>query len=318
MNMGGVSFNYNVRSDFFVGKDESWDIRQGHRSDVGFSAGVGLKTGLFDIGAKRSESWDASEGHGYSMRKGSGFGIGAGTYLVMQHSRFRFWLEDYERCVIMKPVGPKADQALKDVLDNNRAPRWQPYQWPPSLTDNPSASQAREKLKARLKTDLYLNLLESGLRVCEGELRHDLPILEDYFYITQHFVEGHLQDSKDRRNLPWLIQIRGMRDFKVFIESLENQNSLEQTADDSALLPIKVLKASYSDYNARLPSWPRVYSPIEFDPFSDQTCNKETSFLDQLASNVKEAILGPLQMKDGKAGLFNINFWEIYYCGQQI
>ena len=48
-----------------------------------------------------------------------------------------------------------------------------------------------------------------------------LRVRERYFYLTQIFNEGDMQDPGALANHPWMLQLRGMRDFGRFEKALK-------------------------------------------------------------------------------------------------
>ena len=67
-----------------------------------------------------------------------------------------------------------------------------------------------------------------GYFICSGEIQkeddlkigNELRIRESYYYFTQIFNEGDMQDPGELVNHPWMLMLRGQRDFAVFEQAL--------------------------------------------------------------------------------------------------
>jgi hypothetical protein len=66
-----------------------------------------------------------------------------------------------------------------------------------------------------------------GQLICEGR-PNKAPryVDESYFYFTQHFTEGDMLDQADLYNHPWLLALRGQRDFATFVKVVRRQEEL--------------------------------------------------------------------------------------------
>ncbi len=126
-----------------------------------------------------------------------GTGISAGTYLVMQNAEFEVELTSYEQCLTVR-WHPDYAEKYSQYIDFNEGPFSEDY------------------VRA-----LYL---------CSG-VTEDTPIAvnEKYYYFTQHFTEGDMLDPADIHNHPWLLSLRGVREFRTFMLSLQ---AFEKDGDD--------------------------------------------------------------------------------------
>ncbi|MEO0337195.1 MAG: hypothetical protein AAF202_12435, partial [Pseudomonadota bacterium] len=161
-----------------------------------------------------------STGWGYSLKWESGTGrsngtdMSLGTYLVMQNATFDIQLEKFERCAVVKfdTIRMLEETSLlsmikdKDILPEDHF----------KLTE---VDEVRAKAQSAA--------LESGVMICSGDV--EIPEAEDkkpkavrerYYYFTQHFTEGDMLDAGDLYNHPWLLMLRGRRDFNIFMAGL--------------------------------------------------------------------------------------------------
>ena len=113
-------------------------------------------------------------------------------------------------------------------------------------------------------------ILRRGFMVCEGATRsNNQPrrVEEMYFYFTQHFTEGDMLDQADLYNHPWLLGMRGMRDFVTFVNKIRAQ---ELVGLDGFLSGVSggtpprakawALDQMSQVYKNTLPSFPGFYS----------------------------------------------------------
>lgn len=314
--MGGRSFNYTVSSNFSLSKGYGFDVRQSHASDLSFSAGVGIDIPVIDlnVGARRSETFSAGESRSFNMGGSNSISYGAGAYLVVQESNLRFDLANYKRCAVIKPKAAFMREVFElplshlypDADADDSGGFWSIFDFLETEDDQEIA-----RVRDAFGPGPLLDLMETGIRICESEIQTEpLHAQETYYYVTQHFTTGDMQDPLDRKNRPWLLEIRSARDFRVFLESIALHNELNQVGDLSRN-PVDVLAESYAYFNERLPSWPGVYSSYNYDPFYEDDCDASQNVFDQLLNSTVEIITGPFQLKDGFGGL---DFWEVYYC----
>lgn len=118
-----------------------------------------------------------------------GTGITKGTYLVMQNAEFEIELKSYEQCVVV---------------------RW-----------NPEFVAQRGQYLGFVDGEFSEDIV-SGMFICSGVLENTpIAVKEKYYYFTQHFTEGDMLDPADIHNHPWLLSLRGVRDFNTFMLALQ-------------------------------------------------------------------------------------------------
>ncbi len=183
----------------------------GYVAGAGFGILAGItKTMLGGFNVTRSNSREE-----ISTRRG-GTTISSGVFMVAQQSILDVELGEYEKCLVARfhPM------FLKHILNNKIK---DPH---PDFND---------------KTDLD----SLGIMICTGKKENKcLPVKEKYFYFTQHFTDGDMLDVADLHNHPWLLQLRGIRDFKTFTSLI---GAREVEADDNSWL-WQLTKETYKDF----------------------------------------------------------------------
>ncbi len=168
------------------------------------------------------------------MTNSEGTSVSPGTYLVGQIAKFDVPIEAYDQCRVIKFNG----EFLASLPRNLK------------LSDDMRA------------------YLQKGLMICSSEQRRSpLRVAENYFYFTQHFTEGDMLDQADLYNHPWLLAIRGVRDYGMFLDTMNAQEvpDLYKFWDQASGQPSKISKTWPLDqlamtYRQQVPSFPGFYS----------------------------------------------------------
>ena len=246
---GGKSMNVNVGSSTGIDQKESKEIKYGMgqlQLPISEIPLIGSILGGFNVGL----SGGAASG------KSSGLSMNAGTYLVMQNTTFDIELQSFEQCVIVKynRLQLESDIYISMYLKNNMNPE--------------------EYFKASI----------FGLFICTGEVEEPRnpenpgqlqprAVRERYYYFTQHFTEGDMLDSGDLYNHPWLLMLRGRRDFNIFMASINGfytDRKVKLWDWDSPVShvksytwPIENLVNTYLDVE---PTFPGLYTVLGNEP----------------------------------------------------
>lgn len=227
--LGGYQLNVNVGQGFSVSRSNGWSWGWG-LDGVDALGPMGL-TGA----ASLAKPLSIKAGYGESLSDSAGSSISESTYLVAQIAKFSVRLDEYERCVVVKFSTPFLQElALQRIVD---ARQFGPYK---------------------------------GLFVCEGiKITEPRSVKETYFYFTQHFTEGDMLDQADLYNHPWLLALRGYRDFGSFLTLIRKQEKVTianfvkgvmkpETRDFS--WPLAHMKAAYKEIT---PSYPGFYTELD-------------------------------------------------------
>ncbi|MCB0377789.1 MAG: hypothetical protein KDD33_04790, partial [Bdellovibrionales bacterium] len=215
---GGKSLNINVNTSFNLSSSHGikvstsatfkpWEWVKDTFKDVVNSVPVvgPIVTNIAGaFGVTRTDSMDESAG------RTNGTTINSGTFLVSQQATFNIAIGEYERCIVAR-LHPAIIKAFLE-----------------------SGSYLKNRFNA--KTDIDTQ----GILICSGQRETKcLPIKEKYYYFTQHFTEGDMLDTADLHNHPWLLQLRGFRDFQTFahqigareVDYIDNKNWLTSLAN---------------------------------------------------------------------------------------
>ncbi len=260
--------NVNVGSSTGIDQKEAKEIKYGlGGADLGMLGGLVKKIPL--VGSVLS-GFSVGLGAGKAAGKSSGLSLNAGTYLVMQNATFDIELQSFEQCLIIKYDSQMLDQNILMT----------------------------QYLKSNLSEEEYLRSSIFGLFLCTGELEEPknpenpgqlqpYAVRERYYYFTQHFTEGDMLDSGDLYNHPWLLMLRGRRDFNIFMAAINGfytnkkvrlwdwSSPVAHSERTTYTWPIENLVNTYLDIE---PTFPGVYTvlgnePHDF-PWGDEQSNQ--------------------------------------------
>ena len=131
--------------------------------------------------------------------------------------------------------------------------------------------------------------LKKGLLICSNSKSNPpIRVAENYFYFTQHFTEGDMLDQADLYNHPWLLAIRGVRDYGVFLDNMNAQEvpDLWKFRDQTLGKPTMTERTWPIDqmaktYRQQLPSFPGFYSvPGSAEEVSSYPLNDRFSLIE--------------------------------------
>lgn len=205
----GKTLNYSVGTGFST--SHSFNVNRGYKLDPlevieksvgnaagllgrfkpagnGFSSILGAASGMINF------QWGSNESQSVS----DGVSVGENTNLAAQISTLDIELEKWEKCVVVR----FEEQALAAQMVANLT----------NAIHNPSE-----------------DIQGLGYFMCSGDEDTEddqnpgdkVVVRERYFYLNQIFNEGDMQDSGALANHPWMLQVRGMRDFGRFEEVLK-------------------------------------------------------------------------------------------------
>lgn len=223
--LGGLNLNFNVGVGFSTGWSGSWS--------VGFDPSDWVGSTLSLAGYKVAAAFikPVSIKTGESMSNSSGTSVSESTYLVSQIAKFGLDLVAYEKCAVLRISESGVKNILKDIQngpDYDVPESVVKYGWKNGPGKHVLTSMTKDEW-ARFEAEGQASLvdrLRRGLFVCEGDQRKNNPVKhveEMYFYFTQHFTEGDMLDQANLYNHPWLLGLRGMRDFLTFVAKIRAQ-----------------------------------------------------------------------------------------------
>lgn len=201
----GQTLNYSVGTSFST--SHSMGVSRGHKFDPleTIEKLAGAVEGLVSIvtgGVLGSTSgiinfhWGTSE----SLSNSDGASVGENTTLSTQISTVDIELAKWEKCTVVR------------------------------FEDNFILSEINKKYRNNKFIQPSKDIQALGYFLCSGDQDTEddnnpgqpLRVRERYFYLTQIFNEGDMQDPGALANHPWMLQLRGMRDFGRFEQALKS------------------------------------------------------------------------------------------------
>lgn len=266
------SFNNLIKTEgvkdfsFLGGKTINFDLGSANSVDYSeeFNTGVEISAeinplGLFGdtvssiIGTGVSLSGASETSYSY----GDSSGLTSNTYLAMQRATFDIKFKNPLYCMEIR-ILPKFLRKLKEVQ---------------SVFDH---------------FVVDISAFEEGYLLCDtnvSQLKYDHVYRERFYYFAQHFTEGHMLDDGSILNHPWLLGLRGERDYTVFVHLLglkpltstrstgaitkffqkasgwylDSEDSLLQSFNQNNLAELPLDQISNAFENV-LPSFPGIYN----------------------------------------------------------
>lgn len=281
---GGLQLNFNVTASFGIGRSASTSAGMDYL-DMGAAAvgGAGLIFGgpmaaLAGFGAVKAaitllKPFDLKQS--VSQNESTGTNISEGTYLVSQVAKFQIPLKSWEECSVVR----FRPEAVKGVIDQLG---WIGTNFPQEDLDLRYEMIGMPGKMTDLQKSVFSLSMSRGFFICSGVPRNDVRNVEElYFYFTQHFTEGDMLDQADLYNHPWLLSLRGLRDFSAFVAMIRGQEvgDIRQFVDDVSKTVAPFMfgekethesdKAGWAwdhmqnTYKATLPSFPGLYTVLE-------------------------------------------------------
>jgi hypothetical protein len=274
--LGGYQMNINVGQSISVGRSNSlswgWsvegtDVFGAVNGVFGLKGGVasvtsgktgpviGIGTGVVGKTASLVKPLSVKLNASSSFSDSEGTSISESTYLVAQIAKFRVRLDEFERCVVLTYT-PQFQKAL--MLQGR-------FSW-------------NEKDFGPMHPVL----------VCEGR-QNSKPrfVDETYFYFTQHFTEGDMLDQADLYNHPWLLALRGYRDFDAFVDMIQGQEVVDMKNFVNGVFSPKTrpvywpLTHMKEVYRQVVPSFPGFYTELRAEevgpdfPLEKKRCGEQ-------------------------------------------
>lgn len=209
---GGKSMNFNVGANFSLSFGESLRSSLDATFDpLSLLKSLGGKIGAVFGVVNVKTGWGASQ----SRNLGEGTSVSSGTYLAMQKAAMDLYFEEYEPCLEVRMA--------------------------PQFLSNNVISRALGHLPAHKQN----HAAHQGLFLCTGQkVKERKPFRENYYYFTQHFTEGDMLDNGDLLNHPWLLAMRGERNYAHFVNLIKAtpQTDVRSKDFDVRWLPNNVLK----------------------------------------------------------------------------
>jgi hypothetical protein len=204
----GETLNYSVGAGFAL--SHGMNVNRGYKFDPieAVEKGLGLAPGDSKasiaskvIGAFSSLlnfQWGMNE----SQSTSDGTSVSVGTTLAAQISTLDIEISKWEKCIVVRyDDGFMVNHVLQSVSSQGTV-----------VYDPRFALKGLGTMICSGDQDIYDDLAPK---------RQPLRVREKYYYLTQIFNEGDMQDPQALSNHPWMIQLRGIRDFAIFEKALK-------------------------------------------------------------------------------------------------
>lgn len=195
----------------------------------------------------------------------NGTSVGEGAYLAMQEATMDVEILEHEKCLIVRPhpdfitsIVDRLNFSVKDVAMKIRDRV--KFKMGLSKLDHGKTMNLGDDASEK---ELVLGQFLRGIMLCgDKKIKEPTPVREKYYYFSQHFTEGDLLDSADLYNHPWLLALRGKRDFQGFMAVIKavpyNWNFSEVAKTEG--WSIEHMIRSYRQVH---PTFPGLYSILE-------------------------------------------------------
>jgi hypothetical protein len=230
----GSKLKYSVGSSFSISNSHSDSFSR----SLGLSASV-KALDFFNVGVSGSYGlqWSTADALGVS----NSVSVGTSNSLDVEKNSFRVLLDKYEQCLVVR-LNPNLFVTNTNVNFVLRDPNYTA-----NLSEGLTADQ-----KGLAKT--------RGLLLCDGEdSKKTLLKTENYYFIDGD--EGTAQqDHGDQRNRPFVLQVRGDKDFKRFTVGAKLMQINPNTAQAEGDIPSNQLDQTIRLFNLGLPTYPGQFT----------------------------------------------------------
>lgn len=261
------------------------------------TAGVGALVGLGTsvIGSATGMmgfNFEWTEGDGMSTSNGTG--VSSGTTLAAQISTLDIELARFEKCMVVRPSTQFLVETRKDIDEEN--------DWVDSDTTDGFGSYR-----------FVLDFKKIGYFVCSGDIQteddlhvgNSLRVREKYYYFTQIFNDGDMQDPGELVNHPWMLMLRGQRDFAVFEQALmipEQQLTWGEARDQQINDVLDFVGADPGSNNrvsgATLHGMPSFNAPGDFEVVRPDDISKALDMMQEGFERALPAVPGMFTFSD--------------------
>ncbi len=281
--MGGMQLNFNVTYSFGVSRSSSTSASLDYLSFGKQLLGIAGPVGAAVLAITRQVDLKQSQ----SLGESRGTSVSEQTYLVGQIAKFSIPLKEWENCVVLR-LRPEVVQAIAQDMHDWSAREDAPVEaggvplLGVKIIRNALLSRMLGNGQDPATNDRINAVFTRGIFVCDGvhskteELKDGTvkigkDIEELYFYFTQHFTEGDMLDQADLYNHPWLLSLRGLRDFSAFVQLIRAQEVAGLRNFVDTLVgknpksdgPAWALDHMANVYKSILPSFPGLYTVLE-------------------------------------------------------
>lgn len=247
---------------------------------------IGSSTGMLGFNFEWAE--------GENLSTSNGTGVSSGTTLAAQISTLDIELARFEKCMVVRPSTQFLIETRKDIDEDND---WADH----DMTDKFQSYR------------FILDFTKIGYFVCSGDIQteddlnvgNSLRVREKYYYFTQIFNDGDMQDPGELVNHPWMLMLRGQRDFAVFEQALmipEQQLTWGEARDQQMNDLANFLAGSTASNNrvsgATLHGMPSFNAPGDFEVVRPDDINKALDMMQEGFERALPAVPGMFTFSD--------------------
>lgn len=247
---------------------------------------IGSATGMMGY------NFEWAEGDGMSTSNGTG--VSSGTTLAAQISTLDIELARFEKCMVVRPSTQFLVETRKDIDEEND---WVDH-------DTTDGFQSYR---------FILDFKKIGYFVCSGDIQteddlnagNSLRVREKYYYFTQIFNDGDMQDPGELVNHPWMLMLRGQRDFAVFEQALmipEQQLTWGEARDQQINDVLDFVGANPGSNNrvsgATLHGMPSFNAPGDFEVVRPDDISKALDMMQEGFERALPAVPGMFTFSD--------------------
>ncbi|MBT4792969.1 MAG: hypothetical protein HON90_15440, partial [Halobacteriovoraceae bacterium] len=224
----GKNLNINVGYGFEISDGQSNTVSSAFSGSLSVGVPVSIVSGSITA-AKEVAQTDVQA----IVRASS---VSSATFLVVQQATMEIELRKYEKCFTSHLM--------------------------PSLFYDISADDLELIEGKEIIDSDVAQILSKGIMVCDGKITNKpIKVIENYYYVTQHFTAGDILDDGNLLNHIFLLPLRGTRDFNNFMRIMNAKriNSKGEVISDNDRFLYPNLRLMYN-YGQISPSYPAMYT----------------------------------------------------------
>ncbi|MDZ4660467.1 MAG: hypothetical protein SGJ18_02490 [Pseudomonadota bacterium] len=237
--LGGSSQNFNVTSNFELNANHALSASLRESATAGVTVGVRLlklfRTGagivpllkdIFNASVDYTLSQDSSLTDSLTQNRGHSVSFSRGLYLIEQQASFEIVVTEYTPCI--------------SIL-------------------------AKEEILRQLFEKEAVHVLPfKGFHICGDSQTQNISVAETYYFFSQHFASGDLLDSRSFENRPFVMALRGVRDYFVFLNvnnAILETNDLTK-AESEKPNPKGIVMSGMGLFSHQQRAYPGIYSTV--------------------------------------------------------
>lgn len=212
---------FDIGADIGFGRSKSmsqgWSIGWGPSGLIGEISKLGMllskasgpmMTVISAAPGALAPSIDISRSYSNSASINEGGGMGSGTHLNMEQLELGINLAEYEECAIIRP-------RVEFIREQKERVKW---------------------LGERVGVEKAVTAMMRGLYLCTGAVNKNPVRATERYYTFVHLPsDTTMIDAGDARSVPWLLTLRGQRDYSLFLMMAAAQKTKAQQAKDETI-----------------------------------------------------------------------------------